>query len=63
MSYAEKDGKVVLTMSREDYEQLLLSVGALMILRMEHKDEIGKLFELVNRLNQGNPNFTPYQVG
>lgn len=62
MSYSEQDGQVVLTMSREDYDQLLLSIGALMILRMQYKDEIGKLFELVNRLNQGNPNFTPYKV-
>lgn len=28
MSYSEKDGQVVLTMSREDYELVLMSLGA-----------------------------------
>ena len=28
MSYSEQDGQVVLTMSREDYETILLALGA-----------------------------------
>lgn len=48
MSYREENGQVVLTMSREDYERLLFDLTAML--------------EFMNRLNQGNPQYTPYQV-
>jgi len=63
MSYSEQDGQVILTMSREDFETLSMSLGALMILRMDKKDEMARLFGVLNRLHEGNPNYTPYQTG
>lgn len=64
MSYSEQDGQVVLTMSREDYEWLLLMLGALTGYSMhgESMFSLSGLLAFVNRLNSGNPNFTPYQV-
>ena len=65
MSYSEQDGQVVLKMSREDYD-LVLKVFAMATVRaMSDKRPILsslQVVELLNRLNQGNPNFTPYQV-
>ena len=59
MSYREENGQVVLTMSREDYDKVLKVFAA----------ATAKLFpdtmwilKLLNRLNEGNPNYTPYQV-
>ena len=66
MSYSKQDDQVTLTMSREDYE-LVLKVFAMATVRaMTDKRPILsslQVVELLNRLNQGNPNFTPYRVG
>ncbi len=66
MSYSEQDGQVKLTMSRDDYD-LVLKVFAMATVRaMSDKRPILsslQVVELLNRLNQGNPNFTPYRVG
>ena len=60
VSYREDDGKVVLTMSREDYQLVLMLLGAGSAQEMvvSHK----KAFELLNRLNEGNANYTPYRT-
>lgn len=62
MSYSEENGFVVLRMSREDYGrvQLLLGMGA-----ERYGGGCGDqeyVFKLLDRLNEGNPNYTPYQV-
>jgi hypothetical protein len=65
VSYSEKDGRVILTMSREDYEQLL----SLLCSRVA-AGQWGRTFDpqlkriqgLIDRLNSGNPSYTPYQV-
>lgn len=62
MSYSEKDGQVVLTMSREDYEFLLMCLGIASGWVTEG-EVLKRCLEFVNRLNEGNPNFTPYKVG
>ena len=64
MSYSESEGQVILSMSREDYQMLLMALayatfGAI----KEHWTPESRMFELVNRLNQGNPNYMPYQTG
>ena len=58
MSYREENGQVILTMSREDYDDVVakLSVFAGMMTTGEYT------YALLNRLNQGNPHYTPYQV-
>lgn len=52
-------GNVVITMTQGDYQSLLIRLGY---------SSGGKTFKLahslllLNRLNAGNPNYTPYQV-
>ena len=62
MSYREENGRVILTISREDYEILLMALGALTVVKLNEPGEPQRMLGLVNRLNQGNPNYTPYQV-
>jgi hypothetical protein len=62
MSYSEQDGQVVLTMSREDYSALLCELR--LNLSVSHPDGLiaERLGGLLDRLNSGNPHYTPYQV-
>lgn len=67
MSFEECDGQVVLTMSREDYEQLLFVFGARVAwgLMQPFREDAGRTAEiqrLLNRLNEGNPAWQPYEV-
>jgi hypothetical protein len=74
MSYREENGQVILTMSREDWSQLCLVLGFANgeALGLDHGFSLSRrqreaikpprITELMNRLNQGNPNYTPYQV-
>jgi hypothetical protein len=63
MSYREENGQVVLTMPREDYEIVLMALGAFTSTVMaEELCGIEKMLLLLNRLNSGNPNYTPYEV-
>jgi len=63
MSYREENDQVILTMSREDFQHLLFALGeAAGCVRKFGGDLQGEL-AFLNRLNQGNPNYTPYQVG
>lgn len=67
MSYSLKDGQVVLTMSREDYDELLIVFAA--ATKLSLTGPLGNLIygsdqivALLNRLNEGNPAYRPYQV-
>jgi hypothetical protein len=62
MSYQERDGQVILTMSREDYENLLIALGSATAAVLARPAELSNILLLMNRLNYGNPKFTPYQV-
>lgn len=64
MSYSEKDNLVILTMSREDYEKVLMCLGSAVGAAIFGRSplEANTVFELTNRLNAGNPHYTPYQV-
>jgi hypothetical protein len=62
MSYREENGSVILTMSREDYDRLLLALGFAARRALKTRDWRLNIFELLNRLNQGNPHFTPYET-
>ena len=68
MSYSEENGQVVLTMSREDYLIVLRALGSFTApvaaySLIGEKDGLNRMLDFMNRLNQGNPNYTPYQVG
>jgi hypothetical protein len=62
MSYSERDGQVVLTMSREDWDAMLIRLGIAAHWMMAHGGTWKRELDLLNRLNSGNPNYTPYQV-
>ena len=70
MSYSESNGQVTLTMSREDYERVLLLLGAATacvlrvpgFLEMSPRFNLQAMLSFMDRLNQGNPNYTAYQV-
>jgi hypothetical protein len=60
MSYREEDGQVILTMSREDYDLVLMMLGmATGYCLKEHSTNPEKArntaLGLMNRLNEGNP--------
>ena len=65
MSYREENGQVVLTMSREDYWRLMIELGASALQltwQKDHADPLREKLAFVNRLNEGNPNYTPYEL-
>ena len=62
MSYREENGQVILTMSREDYERTMRTLGYAAGNALRSREGRVATFELLNRLNSGNPNYTPYQV-
>jgi len=63
MSYSEADGQVVLTMSREDYDRILQVFAIATYAGMPPDHPVNNsVVALLNRLNEGNPNYTPYQV-
>lgn len=63
MSYREENNQVILTMSREDYDSLLLRLGVAAGWTANHSPEnFANHLRFLNRLNEGNPNYTPYQV-
>jgi hypothetical protein len=65
VAYREENDEVILTMSREDYERLLMAMGEYAVRAAENRSilSFSATIRLMNRLNQGNPNYTPYQVG
>ena len=63
MSYREENGQVVLTMKAEDYEMILMALGAFTAMTWRNGGDNKRMFELMNRLNEGNPHYTPYQTG
>jgi hypothetical protein len=62
VSYSEENGQVVLRMSREDFQMLLIVLGyATGGAIKDAWTPASRMFELMNRINEGNPNFRPYQ--
>jgi hypothetical protein len=62
MSYREQDGQVILTMSREDYQHLLFALGEAAACTRKFGGDLNGELSFLNRLNEGNPHYTPYQV-
>jgi len=62
LSYHEQNGQVLLTMSREDFDHLLIVFGAASAAFLARAGDLADVLALLNRLNEGNPNYTPYQV-
>jgi hypothetical protein len=62
MSYSEENGEVVLRMSQEDYFNLLLALGIATGVAARDGMALKPWLELTNRINQGNPRFSAYEV-
>lgn len=63
MGYQENGDEVTLTMTRQDYMDLTLALGIATGWAMKEGKDITSLLELINRIHQGNPNWTPYETG
>ena len=62
-AYREENGLVVLTMMREDYEHILLALAYYLgSVLSTTGDGMSRHLGVINRLNQGNPEFTPYEI-
>jgi len=62
IQFKRAGGQVTLVMSEGDYENLLLALGIAAGATGGDKRMFWRWIELVNRLNAGNPQFTPYQI-
>jgi hypothetical protein len=60
VSYREDEGNVVLTMTRADYDKLLMTFAAATMGMRRMGANINGMIDLLNRLNEGNPNYEPY---
>jgi hypothetical protein len=62
--YSVRDGLVCVTMTADDWSLLLVSLGmaAGRALRAGDNETLKEVLGLVNRLNQGNPSFKPYDL-
>ena len=66
MSYREENGQVILTMSQLQYERLLMVFALATMRGMENRKDFPRAtentLELLNQLNEGNPNYRPYLI-
>ena len=60
MSYSEQNGQVVLTLSPDDYDELLLALGMASSWVLDHHGDLGRMVAFFNRLNEGNPHYRLY---
>lgn len=58
MSYQEIDGKVVLTISHEDYVRMLTMLG--IATRAMPRSQLNHCVKFLDRINEGNPHYRPY---
>ena len=63
-TYTEQGDQVRLEMSRSEYSTLVFALG--MAAGASRKDGDNRIFwnliDLMNRINAGNPHFTPYEI-
>lgn len=61
MSFTKSHDGVIITLSDEDFDLLLMMMGY--VTGMEKDKGLQNLFiGLVNRVNEGNPDFVPYKI-
>lgn len=61
LGYSQEHGVVVLRLTPEDYSLLLVALG--MATGSLVPEQMRTMLDLVNRINAGNPNFRPYELG
>ena len=64
MKYTENGGAITLEMSFDDYQTLLMMLGSAVGSVSQRRDPIRfwRWIDFTNRMNTGNPNFTPYDI-
>jgi hypothetical protein len=66
VSYREENGQIVLTMTPLEYERLLMVFAMAtmkgMTLRAEFPRAVENTMGLLDSLNEGNPNYRPYNL-
>jgi hypothetical protein len=62
MSYREENGQVILSMSREDYNRVLNAFASLCGRWLAAGKNIEPILDTLNRLNEGNPAWSPYEA-
>lgn len=60
MGYSEENGAVVLTMTPADYNTLLMALGYASVSTVPNFRI--SVLGVINRINAGNPQFTPYEI-
>lgn len=61
MSYTEDGDHVYLEMTGEDFDDLLLMLGYAIGANPEKRWQY-RWLALANRMNEGNPRYTPYEI-
>lgn len=60
---AKKEGRVTIEMSEEEHDRLICMMGYAVGAAMRQDSDLGwGWIRLVNRLNEGNPDFVPYKI-
>jgi len=63
MANTEKDSKVTLEMTLDDYGNLLVMIGvAIGAASRDDRPVFYHWIDFVNRMNTGNPRFRPYEI-
>ena len=63
ITFTAQGNRVTLNMSKVDYMTLLMMLGyACGAVHKEDKGHFWDFIQFTNRLNQGNPEFTPYEI-
>ncbi len=60
MSYASDGERVTLTLTRDQFDQLLIMLGSSCAAVADDKLRFRHYISLVNKLNEGNPDFRAY---
>jgi hypothetical protein len=64
MSYKREEDTITLTLSTDDYTGLMMFAGMLLSCLDRKADKIWfwRWVKLVNRMNEGNPHYRPYET-
>jgi hypothetical protein len=64
MKYTEDGDRIILEMSQDDYQQLLMMVGYGLgsVRRNGNEDLYWDWLKFINEMNAGNPGFKPYKI-